>query len=211
MMAGDSGRAGLRHPHALLALGASAFALAALAVCLLICLRPEGAADRPEGAAAVPSVGPDATGASIAARADPAVLGRVTVPAVCDGARLVETAGEGMGVRATWSLDASVEDVARSVLAGYEAMEGVHLGDAEYIDLYGCVWSCVVSSAQGWSETVLVDGRGSDEDASSCQLTVMRLQASSEADGAFGVDGAIEAAVASGLAAAAQGGEGEGR
>ena len=142
-----------------------------------------------------------------ARRADPAVIQGLTVPAACEGARLVETAGEGMGIRATWSVDASVDEAARSVLEGYERAEGVHLGRAEHIDLYGRVWSCVVSSASGWSETVLVDGRGSDDDTS-CKVTVVRLTASSEEDGAYGVDGAIEAAVASGLAAAAAAGDG---
>ena len=151
----------------------------------------------------------DATGAAEPVRsADPAVIQGLTVPGACEGAHLVETAGSGMGVRATWSVGVSVDDAARSVLEGYERDEDMHLGRAEYIDLYGRVWSCVVSSSRGWSETVLVDGRGSDDDAS-CKVTVVRLAASSEQDGAYGVDGAVEAAVASGLAAAAAAGSGE--
>lgn len=113
----------------------------------------------------------------------------VTVPEACNlWGSSPKLAANGVGARVSWRVSLPLVEAAASVLEGYRGMKGATLEHDGYIDLLGHVWSCVVSSNEGWSEVVLVDERSEVDDfaaeeggAGSCTVTVVRIGPSGDA------------------------------
>lgn len=91
-------------------------------------------------------------------------------------------------MRASWEVEGDVDEVAEVVLEGYRDSGEVSLGHADYLDLFGRVWGCVVSSPQGWSEVAIADGRDA-VDGKGCTLTVVRLGEVAVREAAAGGEG----------------------
>ncbi len=100
-----------------------------------------------------------------------------------DGAtgELVGYAAGPLGVRATWSVASSLEEVCAAVLAGYESQDDVALHYSGYLDLLGNTWACLVAGPSWVEAAVVRDGGAEDEGVGAhsqegpCELSVMRL------------------------------------
>lgn len=225
---GESGACG---SHVALAIATVGLAAAALTAGLALAGPMRGCSAGPGGEPAAGAVGnaaeedpagtgqaadfgrPAGEGAPLAPP-DARVAERVTVPKVCkDKGALAETLESATGSRATWEVDAGLEDAAASVIEGYRDEAGLTLEHDGYLDLLGHVWSCVVVSEEGWSEVALVDERGEADDfgpeegaPGRCLVTVARLGGA----GALAGEGALPSHGAADPEGAAAGLDGEG-
>jgi hypothetical protein len=109
----------------------------------------------------------------------------VTVTPVCEtSGTLVSTSRNGSGSSATWRLSESLSDSAEQILAFYRDQGGFRLEKADFLDLFGQVWGCLVQSDKGWAEMVLIDRRDAEGEGE-CTVTVVRVgQGSAERDSA---------------------------
>lgn len=155
-----------------------------LAVCILgtFSASEEGSGAKPR--AEVRETGTASSASPITAVPNFSLAESIELNGAFNEQNLVSTSVNAMGVRATWQVEASVDDAAQTVLTHYQA-EDVSLASADYVDLLGNVWGCVVASEAGWSEVVFVDGRGSDGDTS-CQVTAVHLAPAAEGTGGQG-------------------------
>jgi hypothetical protein len=105
------------------------------------------------------------------------VAGRVTTVSEIgkgQGSTLLGVRENGMGVGATWSCPAPLDEVAQTTLSYYRDQGGFTLAASGYLDFLTHVWGCVVSSGQGWSELVTIDERGAGSDGG-CLVTIVRV------------------------------------
>ena len=96
---------------------------------------------------------------------DPEVANGLGIPPSClDGGRLIETAqGTGM-TSATWAFDEELPTVMTQVLEGLQDVDGLRLTFGSYLDLFQRAWGGVVMSDEGWSEIVVGQEVGGEED-----------------------------------------------
>ena len=146
--------------------------LLAMALCALRFCGAGGPRSRECGAAAgdgsaVVSVG---TGGP-SAREDHGGAGAVEQPdglAATTGLRDVTTAQDGVSV---FTEEGTVEQVACHLLTSYRDAGDCALAHADYLDLLGRVWCCVVVG-DGWSEVCTVWG---SSDGDKCEVSVLHL------------------------------------
>ncbi len=86
-----------------------------------------------------------------------------------------------LGVRATWEVPDDLPSLAQEALRQYEAQGDLVLHHADYLDLLGNVWACVVSGPS-WVELVVIQDEGGDgayagshSQDGPCLVSVMRL------------------------------------
>lgn len=141
-------------------------------------VQPGASGDDPD--APVPAPGPVERDESLPGR-------HVTSFEVCEEVgTLVSTARGSLGYRATWELGVGLSEGARSILEEYRDAGTVSLAYDGFLDLYGCVWGCVVSSEEGWAELVVVEDEGDgvyagdggvpEGEAPGCTLTLVRVE-----------------------------------
>lgn len=158
--------------------GGRGAALALVLATLLAAARCHAALDQPAQVAS----NPDQASARLT-QADPGVEPGAAGPARFAERTLLQTESGPLGTRATWRVDGTLEDVAASIVEGYSADGGLSLEYDGYLDLFGRVWACAVSSRAGWAQIALVDARdGEDpfapeggEVGGGCLLTVVTL------------------------------------
>ena len=194
------GKAGAPRPAALLAVVASGLLAALVALLVLgpIASPSQTGGEAAEGGGGVEApveetgASGDASDAAVPSPApverDEGLLGRhVTSFEVCEEAgELVSTAHGSLGYRATWELGVGLPAGARSILEEYRDAGTLSLAYDGFLDLYGCVWGCVVSSEEGWAELVVVedgdaagraeDGDVSEGEAAGCTVTLVRVE-----------------------------------
>lgn len=128
--------------------------LAALALVLLVVLRPRGTG--PDVAS-----GPQDGGSASAPVDESAGDGAESGGSPTDGDPVeVVSSADGTGIR-SYSSDLELEGEAERLLAAYEQQGSCLLREAGYLDLFGNVWSCTVQGP-GWVDVCVVSGRDGD-------------------------------------------------
>ena len=90
-------------------------------------------------------------------------------------------AAEGIGTTVV-RRELAPADAAAELLEGYRAEGGCALVCADWLDLFGNTWGCVVSG-DGWTDLCLVSGVGDDGEASEVRVTRLEAEGWEDVDG----------------------------
>ena len=81
----------------------------------------------------------------------------------------------GLVGKKTCSVEANLIQLTTQVLDQYKSIPNIQIETSGYLDLYGCVWGCLLRNNTSWVDMVLVEG---DDHNETSFLTIIRFEPS---------------------------------